>query len=59
MFVVRIHCGGYRKGIRMPNGDIEPGPIQKFNTADQAKKAGENSACVRAMGWDFTVEREV
>lgn len=59
---VRIHCGGVRDsfllstGVRQPNGDIEPGPVQVFETEQDATEAGERSACVRAMGWDFTVE---
>ena len=38
-YQVRIYCGGVRgdfllsKGIKQPNGDIEPGPVQKFETA--------------------------
>ena len=61
MYRVRVHCGGARdnfilsRGVVQPNGDIEPGPEQVFDTAAEAQKAGEGSVCVQQMGWPFEV----
>ncbi len=40
----------------MPNGDIEPGPEQHFETFEEACEAGARSHCVEIMGWAWSVE---
>jgi hypothetical protein len=61
-YAVRVYCGGNResfllsKGITMPNGDIEPGPVQLFDTPEEATAAGLASMCVQQMGWPSATE---